>query len=250
MSRANELLQELLDHYLMLEDFYMVRNVSKAMGIDEHEGSKPEELLQIVELLHNLQSGNHSFSLAANPLRSNAVSGLMNSTAPTPAGVSLGELARRANDSLFGALPLVFHHSLTSTVGMFCVFISTSERAPLSQCSDVRHLFFCFSIRTGHGTVDDSFYILKKCSERAFSTVSATAACAILNHVNTVLHNRLLSHLTQPLQEVRSCNAPVSDGKPIWSVCFPSSFLSSPGCSIANGCNGIKPQGSFGVGVV
>ena len=31
------------------------------------------------------------------------------------------------------------------------------------------------------------FFILKKCTERAFSTYSAQAACALVNHINSLL---------------------------------------------------------------
>jgi hypothetical protein len=49
--------------------------------------------------------------------------------------------------------------------------------------------------------VDDVFYILKKCSERAFGTVSPSSACAMINHICAQLNGRYKRVLQQSLEK-------------------------------------------------
>jgi hypothetical protein len=44
-----------------------------------------------------------------------------------------------------------------------------------------------FGVSHASTMVDDIFYLLKKCTERAFSINSATTACAVINHINAIL---------------------------------------------------------------
>lgn len=114
VSRVNELAQEIVGHYIALEEYYMIENINKAITIDEHIGVDDE----------------------ANENEVGHGSGLYST-----------QLQRR-----FGV-------SLTSTM------------------------------------VDDTFFILKKCTERAFSTYSANTSCAVVNHIITILSTDYKEHM-------------------------------------------------------
>lgn len=58
--------------------------------------------------------------------------------------------------------------------------------------------------------VDDVFYILKKCSERAMSTCDANAASAVVNLVNSLLSTRYRDHLVSELEAGWTANENLS----------------------------------------
>lgn len=49
--------------------------------------------------------------------------------------------------------------------------------------------------------VDDVFFILKKCTERAFSTSNVNGACAIINHLNSVLQSKYKDSLVTKMND-------------------------------------------------
>lgn len=109
-SRVNESIQEILGHYIALEEYFMVQNVQKALQIDEHTGNDDES-----------------------------------------PGVDDGVEGMDGEGLYSMRLQRLFQTSQTSTM------------------------------------VDDIFFLLKKCTERACSTGSAHTACAIVNHLNFIL---------------------------------------------------------------
>ena len=172
-SAMKETAQELLGQYIALEEHYMLVNVDKAMRIDVHEGEEVEEDedeekedeerqrrdkereaggVSRVQAISDKFTQNITSNISNLNLAIQASSGIgIPITAPTAASTSAAPVAASSATSIAPAFLRRFRVTLTSTV------------------------------------VDDVFFILKKCTERAFSTFSAQAACALVNHINSLL---------------------------------------------------------------
>lgn len=132
-SKVTQIVEELLGHYVVLEEYYMIENVVKAISIDEHIGAKGFD----DTLVPDDKDGPGIFSLR---------------------------------------LSGQFQDSMTSTM------------------------------------VDDIFYLLKKSTVRAFSTKSASTACAIVNHINAILsrdYKEVLQTRIREYQQETEQNNPV-----------------------------------------
>ena len=172
-SAMKETAQELLGQYIALEEHYMLVNVDKAMRIDVHEGEEADEDedeereeeerrrrdkeregggVSRVQAISDKFTQNITSNISNLNLAIQASSGIGIPIAPpTAASTSAVPVAASAGTSIAPAFLRRFRVTLTSTV------------------------------------VDDVFFILKKCTERAFSTYSAQAACALVNHINSLL---------------------------------------------------------------
>ena len=193
-SAVREACQELLGHYIGLEEHYMLLNVDKAMRIDVHEGGGDEQQEEDEEeeredeerrrsresreregvssrvqaisdkLTHNIASNISNINLA---IQATSGIGILMSGAAA-GGAAAGQAASSSSSSLPSVSPTFlrrFRTTLTSTL------------------------------------VDDTFFILKKCTERAFSTASAQAACALVNHINSLLQREYYEQLESVLVE-------------------------------------------------
>jgi hypothetical protein len=135
-----ESIQELLGHYISLEEYYMIANVAKAIELDHTN-----------QLNNHNQNNNNNDELdelitqQATQSTSNSLQFNLNNSLPTGIGI------------------------INSTAGVSTVFL------------------YEFHNSLSTSLVDDVFYILKKCCERAFNTYSASSACAIVNHINNIL---------------------------------------------------------------
>jgi hypothetical protein len=167
VSAMNKMAQELIGHYTAMEEYFMLQNVHKALRIDQHPGSWSGGTQDDATGLDRDSNSNSNSNSNINSVSGSGVSGGSgNGSGYSQAG--------RANQDKSRGKPGVLLGATGKDVGAGALI----EELPMVQ-----------RMRTSLTStlVDDVFYILKKCTERAFSTCSGSSACAVLNFTNTVL---------------------------------------------------------------
>ena len=172
-SAMKETAEELLGVYIALEEHYMLVNVDKAMRIDVHEGEEAEEE-EDEEKEEEERRRREREKEAGGVSRVQAISDKF--TQNISSNISNLNLAIQASSGI--GIPIAAPTAASAS----------STPSPASSSTSIAPAFLRrFRVTLTSTVVDDVFFILKKCTERAFSTYSAQAACALVNHINALL---------------------------------------------------------------
>ena len=191
-SALRDACQDLLGYYIALEEHSMLMNVDKAVRIDVHEGEEAEE-----EDDDEREDEERRRKEREGMSRVQAISDKLTSNLST--SVSNINLAIQTAASGIG-IPIQPSSSSSSTGPPPSIAPSFLRRFRVTLTSTL---------------VDDVFFILKKCVERAFSTASSQAACALVNHINGLLQREYYDHLEGVLLEYEKKYTPVAK-KPVF----------------------------------
>ena len=189
-SALRDACQDLLGYYIALEEHYMLLNVDKAMRIDVHEGAEADEdddddKAEDDERRRREREGVSRVQAISDKFTQNLSSSVSNINLAIQSASGVGVPIQAAGEK--GSAP----------VGVSPVFVRR------------------FRVTLTSTLVDDVFFILKKCTERAFSTFSAQAACALVNHINALLQREYFEHLESVLVEYERKYTPVQK-KPVF----------------------------------
>ena len=169
-SALRDACQDLLGYYIALEEHYMLMNVDKATRIDVHEGEEGEE-----EDEDDREDEEKRRKDREGISRVQAISDKFTHNLST--SVSNINLA------------------IQTASGIGIPIQSSSASANLPPPAIAPSFLRRFRVTLTSTLVDDVFFILKKCVERAFSTSSSQAACALVNHINALLQREYYDHL-------------------------------------------------------
>jgi len=148
-------------------------NVDKAMRIDVHEGEEAEEE-EDEEKEEEERRRREKEREAGGVSRVQAISDKF--TQNITSNISNLNLAIQASSGI--GIPI----APPATASTSAVPVAASSATSIAPAFLRR-----FRVTLTSTVVDDVFFILKKCTERAFSTYSAQAACALVNHINSLL---------------------------------------------------------------